>query len=535
MQGFNLIRESWIPVRHRSGRVAWRAPFEALGGSEDPAVAIASPRADLDGGLIQLLIGLLQVALAPESDRDWERHAKSPPSAELLRDRLEPFAGAFELFGEGPRFYQDPSVARHGGEAWPAEKLLADLGLDPGPDHFARSGSVGRLCPSCAAAAVATLQATAPPGGRGHLASLRGVGPLTTLVVPQAPDASLWLKAWLNVVPLRRLRSDWEPGPLLDIDLFPWLRTPTSEPTTSPEIYPVDVHPLQVFFSMPRRIWLGARRPGECGLCGRDGEVIVDYQTRPKGNRYVGGVWIHPLSAYRRKDELWWAVKGDEKGLGYRHWLGLVAAVPGGDSLPALPVQLVRQLPARAAAAGGTVRLHAFGYALDNIKTVAWNDGLMPVYDVDTRFAAAYAAEIDLLVAGAREVEYLLRRAFKSLVAKRPQDVKGEPDHLITRFWQDTESSFYDHAWRILQELRKANGESGDVGLAQRESWHRQLCASAREIFESEVAGVDFSAAGPGQVARAWNELRLALYGKKLKSQLGLPVAEGKKTKGGKK
>jgi CRISPR system Cascade subunit CasA len=536
MQGFNLIREPWIPVRHRSGRRSWRAPFEIFGEPDDPVVAIASARADLDGGLVQLLIGLLHAAIGPERDRDWERWARTgPPDAAALRGLLEPFADAFELLGPGPRFYQDPSVAAYCGDDWPVEKLLADLGLDPGPDHFARSGSVGQLCLACAAAALATLQAAAPPGGRGHLASLRGVGPLTTLVVPAAKDADLWRRLWLNVVPLRRLRAGWDPEPPASADIFPWLSPPRTEPIRAPEVAPLGVHPLQVFFSMPRRIWLGAAEPGSCGICGRDSEVITGYQTRPNGNRYAPGVWIHPLSPYRRKEELWWTVKGDENGLGYRNWLGLVLADPGGAARPALPVQLLHESPPRSALAGGVVRLWAFGYALDNIKTVAFNDGLVPLREIPDAIAVRYAAEIGRLLEGARSVEFLIRRAFKSLVARRPQDVKNEPGQVSERFWQETESSFFDHAFGLLQVLDRNGRDLEAASLETRQNWHRRLCACAFRIFDSEVEEADFRAADPGQVARAFHELRRALYGKKLKTALGLPVAEEKKAKGGRK
>ena len=557
MQGFNLIREAWIPVRHRGGRISMRAPHELFGDLDDPVVAIASPRCDLDGGIVQLLIGLLQVALAPADDREWERYASDPPDAATLLSRLEPFAEAFELLGPGPRFYQDPSVAAYGGESISIEKLLVDLSVgEGGGDLFARNGSVGQICFPCSAAALASLQASAPAGGRGNMTSLRGGGPLTTLVVPAAATAPLWNTLWLNVVPLRRLApdGDTEVGPASAI--FPWLRTPKIEPQQAPKISPEDVSHLQVFFGMPRRIWLGTPEAGECGLCGRMGSSIAQFQSRPNGNSYTGA-WRHPLSPYRRfKDEQMLAVKGDDRGIGYRHWLGLVVALPGGDIQPALPVALLAtQYRSRGKLVGGEARLWAFGYAMDNMKAVAWSEGQMPVYELEPQLAADYAAIIGQLVGAAQQAELAVRRAFKSLVARRSQDVKRDPEQIVARFWQDTETPFYIHAERIRRgmatgSLPGANTSTDPTAdltadptadpaaaalLAERDSWHKTLCARAKEIFDTEVGAADFRAIAPKQVAEAWKELQQTLHGKKLKTTLGLPVAEDKKKKGGRK
>ncbi len=35
---------------------------------------------------------------------------------------------------------------------------------------------------------------------KGHLVSLRGGGPLTTLVYPAEENSTLWQKLWLNVI-----------------------------------------------------------------------------------------------------------------------------------------------------------------------------------------------------------------------------------------------------------------------------------------------------------------------------------------------
>ncbi|RMH15031.1 MAG: type I-E CRISPR-associated protein Cse1/CasA, partial [Acidobacteria bacterium] len=533
MTNLNLILDPWIPVRRRSGRRSYLAPWQVFGDAEDPAMAPASPRADLDGGIVQLLIGLLQAVMPPRDEEEWALRATGPPAPEELRRRLEPLAPAFELLGPGPRFLQDPRVARAGDKPWPAEKLLIDLGLSEGADHFARNGSVGDLCTACAAAALTTLQTSAPTGGRGHMTGMRGGGPLTTLVTAAGAGATLWPAVWLNVLPL----SSWAHPPPPDLAaserVFPWLAaTGPGEPKRAPELTPEDAHPLQCYFSMPRRLWLGDPEDGDCGLCGRrDLPVVTAFLARPNGIRYAGA-WIHPLSPYRRtKDEQRLALKGDRAGLGYRHWLGLVVAPPGGAVEPALVVQEINRDGVRFEQAGD-LRLWAFGYAMDNMRPIAWCEGRMPIYLVPAELAATYAAQVGRLVEGASLAERYLRFAVKKLIARRPKDVKNEPENVSTRFWERTEVAFYDLARQLLDALRASDDDE-----PLRRHWHRLLAHHARRIFEQEVSEADFRAADPGQVARAWKGLQNALRGKKILAALDLPIkkrpAAEKAAKGG--
>ncbi|MGG2362666.1 type I-E CRISPR-associated protein Cse1/CasA, partial [Salmonella enterica] len=66
-------------------------------------------------------------------------------------------------------------------------------------DHFVRRGRVEVLAPAAAAMALFTLQTFAPSGGAGHRTSLRGGGPLTTLVRPGTVAGlsdALWPLLW---------------------------------------------------------------------------------------------------------------------------------------------------------------------------------------------------------------------------------------------------------------------------------------------------------------------------------------------------
>ncbi len=189
------------------------------------------------------------------------RLAGGAPPPELLRKKLQPYAHAFELDGNGPRFMQD----RHelAGDPKPISNLLIDAPgaqtLKQNADHFIKRGGINALCPSCAATALFCLQTNAPGGGAGHRTSLRGGGPLSTLVAldPKHSDLKddLWRTCWLNVLEkdiISNLGANNQNSELKDI--FPWLAsTRTSEGKTGTITTPLDTNPLQMYWGMPRR------------------------------------------------------------------------------------------------------------------------------------------------------------------------------------------------------------------------------------------------------------------------------------------
>src|SRR5580693_4909190 len=254
----NLLLDPWIPLRRRSGAVEVAAPWQITDRQEeDPYSGFASVRADFDGALAQFLVALLQAVLPPWRSGDWRHRFDAPPSPEALRESLQALAFAFELFGDGPRFLQDLTLAEDQPSEEGIERLLIDAPgentLQLGKDHFVKGGRIEALCPACAAMALLTLQLNAPSGGQGHRTGLRGGGPLTTLV---ADPENLWKTLWLNVLLSSELDGNSE-GKERPEDRFPWLApTRTSGKNGGRPTTLSDVHPLQVFWAMPRRIRL---------------------------------------------------------------------------------------------------------------------------------------------------------------------------------------------------------------------------------------------------------------------------------------
>ena len=304
-------------------------------------------------------------------------------------------------------------------------------------------------------------------------------------------------------------------------DVFPWLaptRTSEGGRTTTAE----DASPLQAYWGMPRRIRLlpDDASTAPCDLCGRAAHPVVrEYVTKNLGVRYDES-WRHPLSPYRQdKTGLNLPLHGDRAGLTYRHWLGLVQTFqdPGGQSLrPALVVAAADNQDHRRARA--SLRLWAFGYAMDKMTALAWCEGTMPLVLVPPELREGYERETERLILGAREVERALGFAVRQALS-RPGDLEPMPAEVDLRFWEETEAPFFER----LAPLGDALAAGDDAALI-RHGWHRFLCRVAERTFQALSGSGHFEAIDPRRVALAWKSLQKSLHGPKLRQMLDLPA-----------
>ena len=107
------------------------------------------------------------------------------------RRKFARVAHAFDLDGPGPRFLQDLDPLEGADDKEIAALLIDAPGaqtLRNNADLFVKRGGAPVLSRATAAMALCTLNAYAPSGGAGHRTSLRGGGPMTTLVVADHED-----------------------------------------------------------------------------------------------------------------------------------------------------------------------------------------------------------------------------------------------------------------------------------------------------------------------------------------------------------
>lgn len=490
---YDLRREHWIPWRRRSGYVEWGTPALLVDRLEDdPVVAIAAPRPDFDGALQEFMIGLLSLALQPEDEDEWLARWRTPPATEELQAALDALPPAFDLDGDGPRFFQDFS-----GEELATVKLgtIEQMLIDaPGEqterlnkDLFVKVGRVERLGRPAAAMALLTLQTYAPTGGQGYRTSLRGGGPLTTIVDPRvdaagawrAHEQPLWRKLWANAV----TRTQWQSSGVMDgpQDVFPWLApTRVSDPKRGRATTPGDAHPLQAFFGLPRRLRLEFSGPGRCDLTGRDDEeTVIAFRTCNYGVQYSG--WQHPLTPYYydKRNDAWLPVHGQPDGVGWRDWLGITMRTPeAGTRKPAAVVAHFNERGRRI----GTpvVRLHAFGYDVDNMKARGWIDANLPAFVVtDPERQRLLADTAGRLTNGTGIAAAALISAVKDAYFDRPNDAPGDLSQVKAELWGATGSAFFDI-------MRRITAADADVDLANEEclAFSTMLKRHVESIFD---------------------------------------------------
>ncbi|MDC8804539.1 type I-E CRISPR-associated protein Cse1/CasA [Halomonas pacifica] len=529
----NLLNNPWLPFRTKDGAIDYRPPTAVA----DPEIVdLALPRADFQGAAYQILIGLLQTALPPQDHGDWLDRFIEPPSVEELEAALVPFAAAFELDGGGPRFMQDLDPLDDVKEAT-VSGLLIDApganGIKNNTDFFVKRGRVEVMCEDCAALALFTMQINAPAGGAGIRVGLRGGGPLTTLVLPESAEASLWSRLWLNVVTskaLTRSGQSWQ-TPRVDNDsLFPWMAPTRVSDKKGTEVLPEDMHPLHPFWSMPRRFrLLFDDEPCRCDVCGREaGRIVRHIRAKKQGANY-DGPWLHPLTPYRRDpkkpSEPPLSTKGQPGGLGYQHWSNLVLNdADASGALPALVVQDYVSQKVRAVDEERRVgeeidallkhaRLWAFGYDMDNMKPRGWYGVEMPLVAVSPMQQEQLRAWVQRFTDLARQVAWMVRTQIKNAWFDRPGEAKGDMGHIDMAFYDATRGAFF-YALHAFQQTLAATDEAPRLPSEVAKRWYHTLRREGMTLFEEQALSGALEAVDLQRATAARRQLQSFLAGR---------------------
>jgi CRISPR system Cascade subunit CasA len=496
MSLLNLIKDAWIPVITKQGRRRRIRPEDLTeDDSTDPNLEIDWPRADFRAAQMEFLIGLLTTACQPEDDSDWKDWLNAPPRPGELAERLAPYAMAFTIDGPGPSFLQDRGDL--GNEPTPIAGLLIE---QPGAnteknnaDLFVKRGRIDVLARSTAAIALYTLQTFAPSGGAGHRTGLRGGGPLTTLVKPPG-EPTLWRLVWQNVV--TRFFDPLDVGDPLDepAKAFPWIAPTRTSGPTGLATTPQEIHPVQCFWGMPRRIAL-AFEPNEarlpCSITGTVEPVIVrSYRTRPYGVNYA--LVPHPLTpTYRVKpDTELLPVHPQPGGIAYRHWLSFVQESK--LRTPAAVVAAARKRSLGNGSSGGNARLMLFGYDMDNMKARGFVEAEMPLLIASDAGRDPSPRQSALEIVAKRFVDAAVEVAGLALSQIKAARNEGdaELDLIRSSFFAATEGAFFERLRRGLDaiEAAPAEGMGSTLLLDHGKAWLDEvLQPEAKKTFDRHV------------------------------------------------
>lgn len=482
-------------MRCASGERRVIAPWQM---AEKGVVSPDWPRADLNLACYEFLIGLIFLADPPRDATDWSARRAADPKR--LRAKLEAYAGAFNLFGGGPRFLQDLEPL-DGDQKAPDILFLDSAGAQTirnNADVMVHRFRYDRLPFAEAAMGIYTLQSQAASGGAGNRTSMRGGGPLITLV---NPERELWDLVWANV-------PCGEPS---DIEALPWMR-----PTETSEKGQVRLPPkgrdfdVEAFFGMPRRLRLVS-----------NGAHVIGVIQKNYGTKYSG--WKHPLSPYYRLkvDEEWRPKHPTVGRFGYRNWLGVIVRRTDND-LTELALSLRVWLAERDG--GGSVIVG--GWAVDNAKPLDFVFSQQRL----SAYSDKEIGDLSALVSAAGGVADAL------ISSLRPVLGAGEARAVQkSEFYLETEARFREFFALILDRSRS---QITPYPVNIEESWLKVLRTQALKQFDAVgMPGVSLRRVGRvEEVVTARRFLSMALNGyskpgKAIFSALGLSEPVTKKSK----
>lgn len=496
MTPFSLLAARWLPVRRRSGSICFiRLAEIASDFLHDPIVAFAWGRPDFDAASREFMIGLLATAFAPADGRAFLTCWREPPDAAQLDAAFAPFAPAFTLDGDGLRFGQDRDALADAEET-PVSGLLIEAPgantIKENKDLFQKRGQVDHLSRAAAAMALFTLQSYAPSGGAGHRVSLRGGGPLTTLVAPSDTTPELWRLLWLNTPPSQR---DYPPAQEALDKVFPWLApTITSEGKPPATVSPRASHVLQAFWGMPRRIRLifAPNSDGKpCPITGLIDEVrVTGFRTRPYGVSYHES-FEHPLSPYyspKGKGD-WLPVHPQPGGILYRDWPAVAGAPDEKERLASIVAVATTRL--RALDDMGEARLIASGFDMDNMKARGFVETEMPVFlfakTVSQEDAEIFQRAARGFVEAAELAASMMGIAIRTALAGERADGKATPfSALRENFFLTTQGAFFG----ALRDMSRRFAEGEDPERLRSElggAWLRVLQDTSLSTYDRSV------------------------------------------------
>ena len=468
----NLVSDPWIPVLRRSGRDTIRPDQIA----EPDVLRPDWPRPDLNLACFELLIGLVYLAHPPKGGDD----RADPPDAATLRTAMKPLAPAFNLLGDGPRFLQDLEALE--GDGNPPEMLFIDSAgkstAEKNADLMVRRGRYQALPLPLAAMALYTLQAFAPAGGAGNRTSMRGGGPMVTLVKPA--EEGLWPLVWANVPRGEPLEPD-------DLEALPWMRaTETSKPVGKKSRFTVPGSDSpskpdpEVFFSQPRRLRLVVR----------DGAVTQVIQ-KPWGTNYSG--WRHPLTPYYWKEPEHLPRHPKPGNFGYRNWRGVILQSESGLR-PWTLEQYLRDIE------GARCSLIVAGWAMKNMNPLDFLWSEQPVFPLSEEDEGQAAASVE----AAEQAGFAVAACVEAGVGDG--DVKsGAGQRAREAFFAETQGPF---------EEMLASMSAGSPFAP--EEWVKTLRRAALPLFDREVMPglADLGETRRAEAIRARSKLKAAFEGR---------------------
>lgn len=514
---FNLIHEKWIWVKRQDGKRELIAPWEITDQLDsNPIVSLDAARADFNGSMIQFLIGLVQTTMSPKNEKGWREQFINPPTVDELKETFDGVSSAFNLDGENERFMQDYEhieefdKCKHINVSRLLIETPGENTITNNIDHFVKRGTVSQMCFSCCATALFTLQVNAPQGGKGYLTSLRGGGPLTTVVLGD----TLWQTIWLNVIVENNFENLGNNNKNKIEEIFPWMGPTRTTGKKQIETSPMDVNPKQMYWGMPRRKRIDFEKleKGYCDVCGcKSDELVESYFRKTYGNDY-NNTWCHVLTPYTHNKNGLIPKHLSENGIYYRHWLGLVQSDSENGEFVSKAVDNYWKKQSDILNYGvlkNSPRLWAFGYDVKGNDARCWYESTVPLFNVSEHIMSNYEFVVSQLI---KTAEFVGKNTYKCIKQalyskeqlKNSKKFSSFDNWIDSRFCQETESEFYNILNKLISEL-----EHDSEVFELKTEWIKILAYESEKLFDEYSQSSQLATINPKRVAIARKYLRI--------------------------
>lgn len=521
----NLINDYWLPVLTKDGQKTKIKPAQL---SSPDVVELDLPRLDFQGAAYQLLIGLLQTTFAPKNIDEWIAYYETPADEATLQVAFAQVAHAFNVLGDdngnSPRFMQDwdDLSSINNVKKWNVTRLFIDSpgenAIKKNSDFFVKRNFITHLSIPMAALGLYNLQINAPGMGGGqegsHRAGLRGGGPMTTLVRPNEEYSSLWHKLWWNVIN----RREWQyPDPnFTDGSVFPWLAPTKVSDKSGEPIYRNQVHPLHIYWAMPRRIkldfeMLESFEVDEKFLFQENSSIdnkkckglilVSSFYTAIDGNNYQGDWSPHPITPYRfnpkKPEDAPYSIKAQPGGITYKLWHMLTFSAQQNDSgfIRAKVLDQTQAIYNRSRGKIFAKRLWAFSYSMNKAKTLGFYSNELPIFYISASDQSKLLTAVIELHELTENIRYKLCDCIKEAWLPR-QDPSNKPvnssklrkdlkakmnvENIDTMFWQRSQTIFF----AAVEDAVNNHGQLTSIAASR---WLNQICRLTKQIFDEQV------------------------------------------------
>ncbi len=305
---FNLLTDPWIPVLRLNGRHCRLGIKDTLDQApEIRDIAAANPMDRF--AVIRFLQALtFWCHESPPRTDTASRQEWFPAHSWKKLEKNKPY---FNLFGEGPRFYQHKA---EGARRASPNRLIHEIPTGTNVNHFRHAfDEKDGLCPACCALGLVRLPAFATVGGKGYSPGINGQPPVYVLPLGESLAETICL-SW--------------PQAAGHIGTPAWLDPCLGLPTDRP------VPLLTGLTWLPWQVWLGDPEGQEapCIACARVEHLVRAAEFKGRGEKPKNLNWRDPHAMVRD----------------HKRWEDPHAIIRGEDLLRA-PVRLKKSREAAAA------------------------------------------------------------------------------------------------------------------------------------------------------------------------------------------